>query len=356
MGRYTALAGNLAGAFGVAADPNDAEGTADSLIDIYRQFPLRQRAVAEAQADLERRRELVESGLASRTELLSEMGVKDRDQLRQRQLAERRRERLQGAADAARERLGSRAADGQSVEELQAQLDATDPQSLRSADAEIRTRLGQLDSRLEENALGQGGLRNQLQDLAAESDSDRLVQERAVLQAQIEEAEREWVVLTLAGQILAEARQRYEKDRQPGIIQTAQAVFNKLSAGRYPSILAPLGSDEIAVLDRDGSRKEPAQLSRGTREQLYLALRFGLIGELGRKLPALPVAVDEILVNFDPDRALRAAGALLELAETNQLLVFTCHPLTLELFDRAASDLGAPAPAVIELPAGTRRR
>ncbi len=353
---YRSLVGTLAETFASGAGQDETERTADGLIEIHRQFPLRQRAVAAAQAEVTRRGELVESARRSRTELLAELGVRDSDQLRQLQSEARRRERLQGAADGARERLRNRLADGQSIEQLRARLSTSDSERLRSAAAEIRTRLDELDSRLEENALDQGALRNQLQELAAESDSDRLVQVRAILAARIEDAEREWVVLTLAGRLLAEARQRYETDRQPGIIRAAQSVFAELSAGRYPSILAPLGSDEIAVLDRDGSRKEPRQLSRGTREQLYLALRFGLIAELGRKLPALPVAVDEILVNFDPDRALRAARALLELSKTNQLLVFTCHPLTLELFDRAARDLAAPRAAVIELPAGTRRR
>ncbi|MCY3693806.1 MAG: AAA family ATPase [Chloroflexi bacterium] len=356
ISRYTALVGVLAESFAIGAGTGDPEGTADALIQLHRQIPLRQRALDAARDELARRRDHVESARRSRAELLAELGVRDSDQLRRHQSESERRERLRSAAAAARERLRNRVADGQTVEQLQEQLNASGPEELQIRAADARARLEELDSRLGENALGQGALRNQLQELAAESDSDRLAQERAVLQSRIEDAEREWVVLTLAGQLLAEARRRYETERQPGIIRTAQSVFAKLSAGRYPSILAPLGSDEIAVLDREGSRKEPRQLSRGTREQLYLALRFGLIAELGRKLPALPVAVDEILVNFDPDRALRSAAALLDLSRTNQLLVFTCHPQTLELFDRAARDLAVPAPAVIELPAGTRRR
>jgi uncharacterized protein YhaN len=79
-------------------------------------------------------------------------------------------------------------------------------------------------------------------------------------------------------------------------------------------------------------------LSRGTREQLYLALRFGLIREFGQHTERLPVVIDEILVNFDPERARRAVEAFAELAQTNQLLVFTCHPATVDMFNSVVPD------------------
>jgi uncharacterized protein YhaN len=79
-------------------------------------------------------------------------------------------------------------------------------------------------------------------------------------------------------------------------------------------------------------------LSRGTREQLYLSLRFGLIREFGERTERLPVVVDEVLVNFDPKRAGRAARAFAELANTNQVLVFTCQPETVALFTDVASE------------------
>ena len=46
--------------------------------------------------------------------------------------------------------------------------------------------------------------------------------------------------------------------------------------------------------------------------------------------------VDEALVNFDPERARLAAEAFAQLSETNQVLVFTCHPSTAEMFADAA--------------------
>ena len=114
-------------------------------------------------------------------------------------------------------------------------------------------------------------------------------------------------------------------------------------------MFAPLGEQTITVTDTGGRIKQPSELSRGTREQLFLSLRFGLIRELGQRTEPLPVVVDEVLVNFDPERALRAAFAFVELSRTNQVMVFTCHPTVAEIFRRAASEAGAEAPHEVQI-------
>ena len=46
--------------------------------------------------------------------------------------------------------------------------------------------------------------------------------------------------------------------------------------------------------------------------------------------------MDDILVNFDPERASEAAIAIAELANDNQVIVFTCHPQTADLLKAQA--------------------
>jgi len=98
------------------------------------------------------------------------------------------------------------------------------------------------------------------------------------------------------------------------------------------------------VIDRHERIKKPNQLSRGTKDQLYLSLRFGLIQSLESYGERLPVIVDEALVNCDPDRARVAVEAFAELARTNQVLVMTCHPWMRDLFEEVS-----PNTKVIEL-------
>ena len=129
----------------------------------------------------------------------------------------------------------------------------------------------------------------------------------------------------------------------------AEHFFLAATDGAYQAVFSPLGSSEINVMDNAGNIRTPQQLSRGTREQLFLVLRFGLILELGQQSERLPVIVDEALVNVDPTRGTRAAGSFIDLSETNQVLVFTCHPQIVEWLRDAAAQRGADEPEVVEI-------
>jgi uncharacterized protein YhaN len=60
-----------------------------------------------------------------------------------------------------------------------------------------------------------------------------------------------------------------------------------------------------------------------------------LIDQFAERSGPLPVAVDEVLVNFDPDRALEAARGFARLSRRHQVIAFTCHPWVVELFKTA---------------------
>ena len=81
------------------------------------------------------------------------------------------------------------------------------------------------------------------------------------------------------------------------------------------------------ITSTDGEIKQDVELSRGTREQLYLAFRLGYAlnyGSDGSKY-RLPLIIDDAFVNFDRERLCAVLNALKEFAKTNQVLFFTCH-------------------------------
>ena len=182
-----------------------------------------------------------------------------------------------------------------------------------------------------------GGIDTELAQLTGEEESSALRIRRGTLEEQLREHAREWSRLTIAEALLEKTRQKFEQERQPSVIRHAQDFFSGVTGQRYQRLYAPIGEQTITVTDATGGSKQPSELSRGTREQLYLALRFGLIREFGEHAERLPVVVDEALVNFDPDRARLAAESFAQLAETNQVLVFTCHPATADMFAKTAN-------------------
>ena len=107
-----------------------------------------------------------------------------------------------------------------------------------------------------------------------------------------------------------------------------------------------MDEEKLYVKDRDGSRKALEELSTGTAEQLYLAIRFGFISEFERGNEPLPIILDDVFVNFDPERFQAACGAVGKLAETHQVFTFTCHPQIAEKMSQMM-----PSSRLIQLPA-----
>ncbi len=273
-------------------------------------------------------------------------GAEDAEDLRRRANLHQQRQKLEGQNAEDRERLRRLCRADQSVEELIDSLALATPDGLEHELAAARQELEELDARRETLAEERGMLASELGRMVTDEASSELRARRESLLEQLKLQAAEWSKLTIASAILQRTRRKYEQERQPGVVRHAQEFFATITGGRYRRVFVPADSpSEMRVETSSGATLEPDQLSRGTREQLYLALRFGLIREFGERAESLPVIVDEVLVNFDPDRARRAAEAFARLSRSNQVLVFTCHPTIVAAFTAACPDA-----QVIELP------
>lgn len=172
--------------------------------------------------------------------------------------------------------------------------------------------------------------------LEASGDIASLELELNGLKAEATEAIREWAVLSLASGLIKRTLAKFELERQPAVMQQASSLFTEVTQGAYQRVsssLATSGKDDTEILISRGSG-EPVtatQLSQGTMEQLYLCLRLGLANALSDKTGALPLLMDDVLVNFDPVRVQQVAKVLCKVAEDRQVLLFTCHPRTVNL-------------------------
>lgn len=154
------------------------------------------------------------------------------------------------------------------------------------------------------------------------------------LLARLRDEASQWAIYAMAAGLLRQARETYERDRQPGVLRQASVHFARMTGGRYERIVAPVGQQRLLAIKPDGEPIDSARLSRGTAEQMYLALRFALAAEFARRTP-LPLILDDIFVNFDRVRLQAAVQELAVLAENHQILVFTCHSHVLEAIRQA---------------------
>jgi uncharacterized protein YhaN len=194
----------------------------------------------------------------------------------------------------------------------------------------------------------------ELRELEGSDEIARLELDVAALTEELQETLSEWLTLGVAHDILRETVERYERERQPAVIAKASALFSLVTGGHYEQLIAredDRGSARtVLALSRSGSLVDAASLSRGTAEQLYLCLRLGLASAHAERSTALPFVLDDVLVNFDPERAAAVARVIAETADSHQVIVFTCHPHVSEILARARPDcrvfeLASRAPA-----------
>jgi uncharacterized protein YhaN len=217
-------------------------------------------------------------------------------------------------------------------------LDASDPlpelQALAFATAEERR---ELDETYEQLADEHSGLRARLDNDGRDDRMTRARQRLEGLQARAVTAADGYVVAALAVRLLDRARERFDRERQPEVVRIAGRVFSAMTLGRYKDIRIPLDA-EIAVVTADDDLVPATLLSTGAAEQLYLALRVGLISSLGDLGKHLPVLMDDVAVNYDAERLAAASSAVAELSRVRQTVLFTCHAATAEVMLSAVPD------------------
>ena len=152
--------------------------------------------------------------------------------------------------------------------------------------------------------------------------------------------------MMLAG-LLRRADTEFRQKHQPDVIRRASAYLEKITEGRYERLAIDDEDDRLAVFEAGSSFSQPvkAPLSRGTLDQIYLALRLAIIDHLDADRERLPVFLDEVFVNWDRPRREAAFEILDDMSSERQLFVFTCHPFfaeeTLEHLDAHRIDLTA---------------
>ena len=336
----------LAARHGLPLAPNDHRQlarVADELIQWLEEtqsaFSDRERAkeqTEETRQLLESRECRLQSAEEELAALLSAGGADDAEGFRRRARQHEARLDLERRRDEHRRNLEWFSGPGQRFDAFRTALAEADPNRLGDESARLSELHAEVDVKRSVLREERGGIDTELAQLTSEEESSALRIRRSTLEEQLREHAHEWSRLTIAEKLLEKTSQKFEQERQPSVIRHAQDFFSGVTGQRYQQLRVPIGEQTITVADTTGASKQPAELSRGTREQLYLALRFGLIREFGEHAERLPVVVDEALVNFDPQRARLAAESFAQLAETNQVLVFTCHPSTAEMFADAA--------------------
>ncbi len=312
----------------------------------------------QAEADIRESRQTMVTMNARLAALCREAQCEDPDQLEE---AEKRSDqclRLRSENEGL-EREILNAGEGASLEDLEQEVQGTDPDALT---AEI-DRLGDLiDRELEpkytELAHRQGAEHKELSLMDGGDRAAVLADEAEGILAGIRSSAEHYVRLRLAGRILRQQIERYRRENEGPLLRRAGELFARLTCGSFCSLRVDFDEKDEPVLvgvrppgshcfetdaDTDGSKREPAPtvltsggivhvegMSSGSRDQLYLALRLAALEQYMTQSEPLPFVVDDILVQFDDDRSAATLEVLAELGTKTQVILFTHHSRLVE--------------------------
>lgn len=313
----------------------------------------------QIERQLDRDRAAVEAARAERRRCLEEAGAAEVDDLLECLERQREREEIERALAQIEASFVERLGRGEEAERIREALASGRREEWQAEVERCRERLEALDARVEVLQAELARIRQRRADLEASTAvlelSERLRQKEAEWGAMIQRYRK----AALFERLLDAALEELHEARQPAVLRSASAFFQRITGGRYERIRQMREEKHVEVVLPHGGAIAASSLSRGTREQLYLCLRLGLADAFAEQGARLPLLMDDVLVNFDPVRARATAEVLGEAATRHQILLFTCHPSTAELLEEVAGavrlEIGGRADARLGSGAGENR-
>ena len=223
-----------------------------------------------------------------------------------------------------------RALGATSMENAEITLKGIDLATLSSQKAAAENEFEAADTRQREHFLSMSKAQDQIDAIGGDENVALLEEKRKTICLEIEDKAKQWLRIQ-AGILAAErALQIYREKHRTSMMANASDAFHTISRGAYIKLTTqPEKNGEILVaIDANERSKDASALSKGTRFQLYLALRIAAYREYasGRQPPsAVPFIADDIMETFDDFRAEEAFRVLSDLANTGQVIYLTHH-------------------------------
>jgi uncharacterized protein YhaN len=211
-------------------------------------------------------------------------------------------------------------------------VSSTTPDEIGSKLKEIESQMQELERKRADADQEIGEKRNEINRLSSNDDLLEKQSELEFKKQRLRDYATDWVIPEIALFVRDKAIMQNETIRQPDVIKAAKDIFTNITNHAYSMIIKSAETNEIKIQDAMGGGKSIPEMSRGTKEQLYFAMRLGLIKDYEVKKEPMPIVMDDILVNFDDDRGPFAIKELATFARDRQVIVLTCHKNAIELY------------------------
>lgn len=230
-------------------------------------------------------------------------------------------------------------AGGGTVEELIAASGQVDAETLPGQIQELRAKQEEVSQLLAGFQEEVGALRGRLAALDGSEGAALKAEEMESILAALRTKIEAFARARLGSVLLRREIERYRQEHQGPVLRRAGQFFARLTLGSFTGLATDFGENDQQFLvgtRTDGGRVTVAGMSEGTCDQLYLALRLASLEHHLETNEAMPLILDDILVNFDDERARATLEILAEISAKNQIIYFTHHRHILEIAEPLA--------------------
>ncbi|MCK5597320.1 MAG: hypothetical protein KAJ04_07720, partial [Candidatus Eisenbacteria sp.] len=202
--------------------------------------------------------------------------------------------------------------------------------------SKLRGEREELGARVEELREGIKRREAQLESMEIDETLPDIEAEIERVTGEIAGLERNIRILTLTRDSLTKAMASANEEAATVLEPIVGRVLSRSTLGRYARVM--MADDlNLTVTTPSGTPSAPpsletSDLSKGTRDQLYFAVRYALLEFLSPG-DGSPLILDDALVHWDPERRSATLELLDEISAKRQVLLFTCEGYGSEFAD-----------------------
>ncbi|TAN16881.1 MAG: hypothetical protein EPN45_02120 [Rhizobiaceae bacterium] len=208
-----------------------------------------------------------------------------------------------------------------------ASLVDVDLAELQREQAELATRLQDLDGRVKELFADKARATDRLTAIGGDDAAARLEASRHTLLLEIEDLALRYLRLRSGSLVTEHSIRAYRDKHRSAMMNRASEAFRLITRDEYTGLATRPEKDREALigLSRHGGSKLAVEMSKGTQFQLYLALRLAGYEEFATARPSVPFIADDIMETFDEPRSEEVFRLFGQMAWVGQVVYLTHH-------------------------------
>lgn len=148
---------------------------------------------------------------------------------------------------------------------------------------------------------------------------------------EIELMDKKKTAINIAKEVILKISEDIHNEFAPRINKDVSQLISMITDGKYTNVRI---DENLGITVENPQSKEIVplnNLSGGTIDQMYFALRFSLINSI--KEEKLPLILDDCFIQYDDNRLKNILKFLHEVSKDAQILLFTCQNREMEVLD-----------------------